>query len=108
MYYRLSNKNRGYIHQIANRESRARVYRTMSIESTESHTQTATSRKDPRHATSSQDQLPEDGDAVARDLCAHYWMSKNPAYSTDFTQWLIDNREDRALHVSLYTKPVIA
>jgi hypothetical protein len=106
MWFRLSNKNHGFIHQIANKESRTRVYSGMSKEMAEGQTATVTSRKDPRHTTSSQIQHPEE-DVVAHDLCAHYWMSKTCASSTDFTQWLIDNREDRALHVSQYPVAVI-
>ena len=79
----------------------------MSKESIEGQIPTATSSNDPHHATSSQDQHPEDGDAVAHDIFAHYWMSKKSASSANFTQWLMDNREDRALHVSLYPKAVI-
>ena len=99
MWFRLSNKNHGFIHQIANKESRTRVYNNMFKDSAEDNRPTDTSRKEPRRATSSQDQHPED--AIAHDHCVHYWTPKTCASSTDFTQWLIDNREDRALRVSI-------
>ncbi|KAF8264674.1 hypothetical protein EI94DRAFT_1805488 [Lactarius quietus] len=68
----------------------------MSRELDNSQSTSTTSGNDPPHAVS-QEQHPEDGNAVLHDLRAHYWMPKTCASSQDFTKWLIDNQEDRAL-----------
>ena len=98
MWYRSSNKKRGFIHQIANKESRARVYNAMSEELAQGESlSSSTSGHKPPEARSSQGQHPKDEDA---DLSAHYWMSEYCA-SSNFTEWLREKRGDHALQVSV-------
>ncbi|KAH9018100.1 hypothetical protein EDB85DRAFT_1874003 [Lactarius pseudohatsudake] len=79
MWYRTSNKNRGFIGQIASKESRTRFYAAMF----EDKTSTATTRRR------------EDG---LRNPSERYWMPKMYASCRNLTEWLIDNQADHALH----------
>ena len=45
--------------------------------------------------------LPEDGEDMHGNSDDHYWMSKKPAIIRDLRQWLVENKADRALSVSL-------
>src|ERR1700761_3678924 len=91
MWYRASNRNRGFISQIANKESHTRFYTALVKDLT---TVQAPSTSD---ATS----LPEDGEDTHNNSEDHYWMSKKPARSRDLRQWLSENEADHALTVSL-------
>ena len=93
MWYRLSNRTRGFVGQITNRESRTRFYDDMLknlSEAQESSTSEVT-RPDPRM---------EDRDDMQDHWDEQYWMSKKRHTHTDLTQWLIENKSDRALKVS--------
>ena len=45
--------------------------------------------------------LPEDGEDTHDNSEDRYWMSKKPASSRDLRQWLVENKADRALTVSV-------
>jgi len=108
MWYRSSNKNRGFIHQIANKESHTQFYTAMCKESAKGQRpSTSTTGNDHHEARSHQHQNSEDGDAVLPNPSARYWMPKFCASGENLTEWLIKNREDRALHVSLYPLAIV-
>jgi len=94
MWYRTSNRNRGFIGQIANKESRTRFYAAMVKDLTMVQ---APSTSDATQSES----LPEDEEDTHSSSDDHYWMSKKHATSRDLGQWLMENDTDRALSVSL-------
>ena len=91
MWYRASNRNCGFISQIAKKESRTRFYTALVKDLTMVHAP----------STSDATSLPEDGEDTHDNSEDHYWMSKKPACSRDLRQWLSENEADCALTVSL-------
>ncbi|KAH9039665.1 hypothetical protein EDB85DRAFT_2141171 [Lactarius pseudohatsudake] len=94
MWYRSSNRNRGFIGQITSKESRTRFYAAMLAE-LEKGQNPPNSETRPQ---SPQPPRPEDGDDAPSNPSERYWMSKSSATVRDLTEWLIDNRNDPALH----------
>src|ERR1700761_8917571 len=93
MWYRSSNRNRGFIRQIASKESRTRFYTAMVKDLT-------TLQAPSSSATAHPAPLPAEEDTHSN-AEGHYWMSKKHATSRDLRQWLADNQTDSALTVSL-------
>ncbi|KAH9012682.1 hypothetical protein EDB84DRAFT_1278570, partial [Lactarius hengduanensis] len=93
MWYRTSNKNRGFIGQIASKESRTQFYAAM-FEELAASSAAAPSTPEARHPQPQ----PEDGEDGLRNPSERYWMPKTYASCRNLTEWLIDNQADRALH----------
>ena len=96
MWYRMSNRHRGFISQITNKESRTWFYAAMVNDLTMVQAP-STSDSD----TTQSESLPEDEEDTHSSSDDHYWMSKKHATSRDLGQWLMENDTDRALSVSL-------
>lgn len=86
MWYRTSNKNRGFIGQITSKESRTRFYAEILKELGPAVSDTGV-----------------DGDSAdsMSDPNERYWMSKNSATSRNIEKWLAESRDDPALQVIL-------
>ena len=94
MWYRSSNRNRGFIRQIASKESRTRFYTAMAKDLT-------TLQAPSTSAAAHPEPLPAEEEDTHSNVEGHYWMSKKHATSRDLRQWLAENQNDRALTVSL-------
>ena len=94
MWYRLPNWNRGFIHQIASKESHTRFYTTMAkdLMTLQAPSSSAAAHPEP---------LPAGEEDTHSNIEDHYWMSKKHATSRDLRQWLAENPTDHALTVSL-------
>lgn len=92
----MSNRNDGFVAQIANKESHTRFYDTMlkNLSETQDPSTCEVTRPEP-HV--------EDRNDVQDWHEERYWMSKNSSTTSDLTQWLIENESDRALKVSLWS-----
>jgi hypothetical protein len=94
LWFRLSNRNRDFVSQIANKESCTRYYATLLKDLTEAQVP-PTSEATPLEPN------PADGEDGRYKPGDRYWMSKKHATSRNLTEWLIENKTDRALHVSV-------
>ena len=99
----MSNKNRGFIHQITIKEMRARYYRAMCQELVKAQTTPTPDTKKVRQETTSNlhpPTAPASEDVSSGDPSKRYWIAKTHASSYNLGEWLHQNREDPALHVS--------
>ena len=87
MWYRTSNKNRNFVRQIANKESRTRYYATLSEELTKTQAPTT-----PRAINDNED--------IPNDPTMHYEIPKMASAISDLTEFVIEHQSDRAFHVS--------
>jgi hypothetical protein len=94
MWFRLSNRNHGFVSQIANRESCMRFYAEMLENLTKAQ---VSSTSEASHPESD----PGDGENGQDKPNNRYWMSKRHATSRNLTEWLVENKADHALKVSL-------
>ncbi|KAH9161682.1 hypothetical protein EDB89DRAFT_2029564 [Lactarius sanguifluus] len=94
MWYRSSNKNRDFIRQVANKESRTRFYATMLevLAQGQSPSTPATLFTNSCERPNSRDE-----EATPNNPSVRYQMSKSSATSRDLTWWLLENQDDRAL-----------
>ena len=91
MWYRVSNKNRAFINQITSRECRTRFYCAMLEEINKE-------QNPPASVPESQPRL-NNGDTPSHSS-ERYWIPK-AATVKDLTSWLVENRGDPALRVSV-------
>jgi hypothetical protein len=93
MRYRMTNKNRGFVGQITDKESHARFYAAM-LERLEMRP-AAPSTPDATHPGPQPDA--EDAPTNTED---RYWMSKKHSSQRNLGEWVSENRDDPALKVS--------
>jgi hypothetical protein len=93
IWFKLSNRNHGFVKQIADKESHTRYYANMLEGLTEA---LGASTFEATHP----EPKPEDGENRQDKLDDQYWMSKKHTTSKDLTEWLIENKADCALNVS--------
>ena len=84
----MSNKNRNFIGQIANKENRTRYYVVLSEELDNLKARAKTSP----HADNEED--------APSDAAMHYDIPKTTSVTRDLTEFLIEYQGDRATHVS--------
>ncbi|KAH9003209.1 hypothetical protein EDB86DRAFT_2799659, partial [Lactarius hatsudake] len=96
MWYRSSNRNRGFVGQITSKESRTRFYTAMLAELEKGQPESPPNSE--TRPQSPQPPHPEVEDDAPSNPSERYWMSKSSAIVRDLTKWLIDNRNDPALH----------
>jgi hypothetical protein len=94
LWFRLSNWNCDFVSQITNKESCTRYYATLLKDLTEAQVP-------PTSEATHLEPNPEDGEDGHYKPGDCYWMSKKHATSRNLTEWLIENKTDRALHVSV-------
>jgi hypothetical protein len=94
MWFRLSNRNRSFVSQIANRESHTRFYAKMLKNLTKAQVPSTSKATHPESD-------PGDGENGQDKPNNHYWMSKRHAASRNLTEWLVENEANHALKVSL-------
>jgi hypothetical protein len=90
MWYRILNKNRGYISQITSKECRRRFYVAML--------ELINKNQNLPVPVPAQQPLLEYGD-MPSSSSECYWIPK-AAMVKDLTSWLVQNQGDPALHVS--------
>jgi hypothetical protein len=94
MWYRTSNRNRGFVSQIASKESRTWFYTTLQEELNKS-------QNPPASASSLLQPDPKDRGDVPNNPTDRYWLPKSAAVR-DLPNWLSENKEDHALCVSVH------
>ena len=90
----MTNRNDGFVGQIANKESHTRFYATMLKNLSEAQDPSTSKVTHPEPHT-------EDTDDKQNWCDERYWMSKKSSSTTDLTQWLIENESNHALKVTL-------
>ncbi|KAH9017840.1 hypothetical protein EDB84DRAFT_1566683 [Lactarius hengduanensis] len=99
VWYRMSNKNRGFLRQITNKEIRTRFYDTMCQELAKDRTTSTPTTVGSPHLHPA----PESEDVPSSDPSERYQMPKAYSSIQDLGEWLHENRGDPALRVSLRT-----
>jgi len=83
----MSNKNRNFVRQIANKESHTRYYATLSKELTKAQAPTTP-------------QAINDNEDMPNDLTMHYEIPKTASAISNLMEFIIEHRSDHAFHVS--------
>jgi hypothetical protein len=103
IWYRMSNKNQGFIRQITVKEMRTRHYREMCQELAKGQTMhTPDTRNVHQEATSNPHSptAPASEDVSPGDPTERYQIAKTHASSYNIGEWLHQNQGDPALRVS--------
>ena len=100
LWYKLSNKNRGFIRQITDKESCMRFYTKLLGGLTEAHIPSTSKVTQPEPDLDEG----EDGQDKLNDC---YWMSKRAALTRNLMEWLAENGADHALKASLGSIDVV-
>ena len=87
MWYRMSNRKRNFVSQIANRENRTRYYTELSKE-------LENTQPPPLPQTVNDEDAPNDP-------TKHYEIPKTTSVVRDLMEFVVEHRDDRALRVSL-------
>jgi hypothetical protein len=102
IWYRMSNKNRGFIRQITIKEMRTRHYRGMCQELAKSQTTHTPDTRNVRQEAASNPSLTASAseDVSPHDPSERYRIAKTHASSYNIGEWLHQNQGDPALCVS--------
>jgi hypothetical protein len=92
MWFRISNKNYGFISQITMKETRTQFYASMQEEIKKG-------QNPPVPGTTRLQADPEDGEDTPNNPSEHYSIPKCVT-TRDITSWLVENQGDPALQVS--------